>query len=79
LPDDKSGAGLPVEKLKETLEGITKTLSITVATRDPYTAGHQRRVAELSLAIGREMALDDNKLDEIRVAVSFLRRRCRKY
>ncbi|MBN2716049.1 MAG: HD-GYP domain-containing protein, partial [Deltaproteobacteria bacterium] len=55
-------------KLKETLEGITKTLSVTVGNRDPYTAGHQRRVAELSLAIAREMALDEDALEEIRVA-----------
>lgn len=57
-----------IEKLKETLEGIIKTLSITVANRDPYTAGHQRRVASLSMAIGREMGLDENQLQEIRVA-----------
>ncbi len=57
-----------IEKLKETLEGIIKTLSITVANKDPYTAGHQRRVAGLSMAIGRELALDENHLQEIRVA-----------
>lgn len=57
-----------IEKLKETLEGIIKTLSITIKNRDPYTAGHQRRVAELSIAIGREMNLNDNQLEEIRVA-----------
>lgn len=57
-----------IGKLKETLEGIIKTLSLTVENRDPYTAGHQRRVAELSLAIGREMKLQDDRLEEIRVA-----------
>lgn len=57
-----------IEKLKETLEGIIKTLSITVANRDPYTAGHQRRVAVLSVAIGRELGFDENQLQEIRVA-----------
>jgi putative nucleotidyltransferase with HDIG domain len=57
-----------IEKLKETLEGIIKTLSITVANRDPYTAGHQRRVAGMSMAIGKELGLDENQLQEIRVA-----------
>ena len=57
-----------IAKLKETLEGIIKTLSVTVENRDPYTAGHQRRVAELSIGIGREMMLDDDQLEEIRVA-----------
>jgi putative nucleotidyltransferase with HDIG domain len=54
--------------LKVTLEGIIKTLSLTVENRDPYTAGHQRRVAELSIAIGREMNLLDDQLEELRVA-----------
>jgi putative nucleotidyltransferase with HDIG domain len=57
-----------IEKLKGTLEGIIKTLSLAVENRDPYTAGHQRRVAELSLAIGREMQLQDDRLEEVRVA-----------
>jgi putative nucleotidyltransferase with HDIG domain len=57
-----------IGKLKETLEGIIKTLSIAVENRDPYTAGHQRRVAELSMAIGREMNLNDDQQEEIRVA-----------
>jgi len=55
-------------RLKETLEGIIKTLTLAIENRDPYTAGHQRRVAELSIAIGREMHLNNDKLEELRVA-----------
>jgi putative nucleotidyltransferase with HDIG domain len=36
--------------------------------RDPYTAGHERRVAEIAVAIGREFGFDDRRLEGLRVA-----------
>ena len=36
--------------------------------RDPYTAGHQRRVAEIALAIGTEFGFDARRLEGLRVA-----------
>ena len=41
-----------------------------VEMRDPYTAGHQVRVADLARAIATEMGLDQNKIDGIRMAGS---------
>jgi putative nucleotidyltransferase with HDIG domain len=41
--------------------------SITEA-RDPYTAGHQRRVSELSVAIAEEMALSKHRLEGLEMA-----------
>lgn len=35
--------------------------------RDPYTAGHEQRVAEIAVAIGREMDLDDSRLEGLRI------------
>jgi putative nucleotidyltransferase with HDIG domain len=35
--------------------------------RDPYTAGHERRVADIAVAIGREMGLDENRLLGLRI------------
>lgn len=35
--------------------------------RDPYTAGHEQRVAEIAVAIGREMGLDEDRLKGLRV------------
>jgi PAS domain S-box-containing protein len=35
---------------------------------DPYTAGHQRRVAEVAAAVGAEMGLDARRLEGLRVA-----------
>jgi putative two-component system response regulator len=45
------------EKLEKSMRGIIQTIALTVETRDPYTVGHQRRVAELSRAIAQAMGL----------------------
>jgi putative nucleotidyltransferase with HDIG domain len=50
------------------MDGIIHAVSLVVETRDPYTAGHQRRVAELAQAIAKEMALPDWQITGIRVA-----------
>ena len=36
--------------------------------RDPYTAGHERRVAEIAVAIGAELGFDSRRLEGLRVA-----------
>jgi HD-GYP domain-containing protein (c-di-GMP phosphodiesterase class II) len=41
-----------------------------VEMRDPYTSGHQGRVAELSGAIAREMKLDDSRVEHLMMAAS---------
>ena len=55
-------------KLRATFESAIAALAATVEQRDPYTAGHQRRVAELAVAIGRELGLDGDRLEGLRVA-----------
>ena len=45
--------------LSDSLLGIIKAISVTVEKRDPYTAGHQFRVANLTKAISREMGLSE--------------------
>jgi len=42
-------------KLEKTVDGILQALTLMVEVRDPYTAGHQRRVAQLGSAIVKEM------------------------
>ena len=56
------------EKLQKTLEGTVNALSSVVEIRDPYTAGHQRRVTRLACAIAKEMNLSKAKIEAIRVA-----------
>ncbi|OQB98598.1 MAG: Cyclic di-GMP phosphodiesterase response regulator RpfG [Spirochaetes bacterium ADurb.Bin110] len=41
---------------------------MTVETRDPYTAGHQRGVADLSRAIAMELKLTSDRIDGIQMA-----------
>ncbi|HLS98296.1 MAG: response regulator [Porticoccaceae bacterium] len=53
--------------LERTLEGTIHTVGMAVEARDPYTAGHQRRVAELSAAIARRMGLDDKRIQGVRL------------
>lgn len=49
------------------LESITALASI-VEMRDPYTAGHQRRVAQLAVAIAHELHLPEDKVEGIHLA-----------
>jgi PAS domain S-box-containing protein len=65
------------EELRRTLESLRKAFGTTiqvmvsaVETRDPYTAGHQLRSAELASAIATEMGLPQEKIDGIRMAGS---------
>jgi PAS domain S-box-containing protein len=52
--------------LKATIECISKTTEI----RDPYTAGHQNRVAQLAFAIAVEIGLPKDKAESIRIAAA---------
>ncbi|MEJ2591349.1 MAG: MASE3 domain-containing protein [Candidatus Thiodiazotropha sp.] len=54
-------------QLAGTLEQTVQAVAGMVELRDPYTAGHQRRVAELAVAIGREMGLDERRLEGLLV------------
>ncbi len=55
------------EKLRGALKGTIHALASTVEKRDPYTAGHQKRVTSLACAIASEMGLPEEKIDGIRM------------
>ena len=57
-------------KLQRALEGIIQASVRIVESRDPYTAGHQDRVANLAGAIAIEMNLRENQVEGIRMAGS---------
>ncbi|OPY71525.1 MAG: Cyclic di-GMP phosphodiesterase response regulator RpfG [Syntrophorhabdus sp. PtaU1.Bin058] len=59
-----------LEKLRKNLIGTIHALSVTVETRDPYTAGHQRKVSRLARAIAQEMNLSKDTVEHIRLAGS---------
>ncbi len=50
------------QQLKETLEGLFNTNARLVEMMDPYTAGHQRSVSRLALAIAEKMGVTDNDM-----------------
>jgi PAS domain S-box-containing protein/putative nucleotidyltransferase with HDIG domain len=54
--------------LKKTLDDAIDTMAKIVETRDPYTSGHQHKVADLAIAIAREMKLEDTRIDQLRMA-----------
>ena len=56
------------EKLQRAMEATIQAMARTVEARDPYTAGHERRVAQLALALAREMELDENRCQAVRMA-----------
>ena len=58
------------EKLNRALDGVIKAMALTVETRDPYTSGHQRRVANLAGAIAREMNLPDDTVEAVTLAAA---------
>ncbi len=55
-------------KLRSAMGGIVQAMAMTVERRDPYTAGHQRRVSDLARGVAVEMALSNHQIDGIRIA-----------
>ena len=50
------------------MEALMQVLESTMATRDPYTVGHQRRVSQIACSIAREMGLSEDRLHNLRIA-----------
>jgi PAS domain S-box-containing protein len=59
-----------VERIRKALGATVQAIAVTVETRDPYTAGHQRRVSDLARAIATEMNLPIDQIDGIRMAAA---------
>ena len=57
-----------VRRLESAVLGTASAVSQMVELRDPYTAGHERRVGELAAAIAAEMGLDENIQAGLRIA-----------
>jgi len=57
-----------LEQLRAILNGVIQAMAFTVEKRDPYTAGHQKRVSDLARAIAIEMALKADAINAIRLA-----------
>jgi HD-GYP domain-containing protein (c-di-GMP phosphodiesterase class II) len=56
------------EQLERAVAGTIQAISLMVEIRDPYTAGHQRKVANIACAIAAELGLPQEQVDGIRMA-----------
>jgi len=57
-----------LEKFTRALNGTVKAMAMAVEIRDPYTAGHQRRAADLARTIAQEMNLAPERAEGVRLA-----------
>jgi len=55
-------------EIREILDASIRSMALMAEIRDPYTAGHQQRVAQLACAIAEKMGLDPKTIEGIRIA-----------
>ena len=58
------------ENLKKVMNSTVLAITTTIEKRDPYTSGHQQRVADLSRNIAREVGLSDDEIEGIYIAAA---------
>ena len=71
ITEDRATAELLLDQNKSigrTLTSVIDIASNIVEMRDPYTAGHQRRVSELATRIAQDLGMSDGDVDDLRVA-----------
>jgi response regulator RpfG family c-di-GMP phosphodiesterase len=56
------------DRLKKMLDGVIDTIAFTLEKRDPYTSGHQRRVAQLACGIAEKMKLPEEQIYGLQMA-----------
>ena len=56
------------EKLQKTMEDSIYAISMITEARDAYTAGHQRRVTKLAVALAEEMGFPKDRVEGIKIA-----------
>jgi putative nucleotidyltransferase with HDIG domain len=56
------------QQQKIAMEGTVQAIAYTIETRDPYTAGHQRRVTKLACLMGEVMGLSTDRIEGLRMS-----------
>lgn len=64
----EDGLAQTLDNLQTAMSATIRVIAQVVETRDPYTAGHQRRTANLACAIAAEMHLPIDMIEGIRMA-----------
>lgn len=57
-----------LKKLQKTMEDSIYSISLITEARDAYTAGHQRKVSKLAVALAKEMGFSKDKVEGIKIA-----------
>jgi len=57
-----------LERFHKTVRDIVTAMARIIEMRDPYTAGHQERVAKLAAAIAAEMGMSEDQVEGIEIA-----------
>jgi putative nucleotidyltransferase with HDIG domain len=57
-----------LEQVRRAVETTVQVLVMAVEVKDPYTAGHQRRMTDLARTMAREMGLPPEKIEGLRLA-----------
>ncbi len=57
-----------LEKASSTLDGTIEAIAMMSELRDPYTAGHQRMVSQLAVAIATEIDIEADRIQDLTVA-----------
>jgi PAS domain S-box-containing protein len=65
---DGNGEREKLDAIRLAAEATVSALAAVAERRDPYTAGHQKRVSQLASAIAQEMKLPDDQVEGIRIA-----------
>jgi len=68
ISEDITNRILSENKLLDALNGTINLAAAMVEARDPYTAGHQKRVSELASAIAATINLSKEQVEAIRMA-----------
>ena len=57
-----------VKTLHRTLNGTIQVIALIVEIKDPYTAGHQQRVALLAEAIGKKLGILKERIETLQIS-----------
>lgn len=69
LVAERTGALLESQrKMRQTLIDFVGAMASTIEIRDPYTAGHQRRVAALAVSIAKRMQMPQDRVEGLYLA-----------
>ncbi|MDO8673727.1 MAG: PAS domain S-box protein [Dehalococcoidia bacterium] len=66
----EEGLSRSFQKAQMALDGTVQAMAMMVETRDPYTAGHQRRVSQLASALALGMGLSEDRIHAINLAAT---------